>query len=95
MATENIVETWRQQLIEEGLKRVFEEKMKWVLEKDQKGAADSLLVLYEARFGAVPDDVRGVIEDSHHLATLHGWIQLIGIRSADEIIAELRAYRAR
>jgi len=36
-----------------------------------------------------------VIEDTHHLATLHGWIQLIGIRSADEIIAALRAHRAR
>jgi len=88
MTTQDIVETWRQQAIQEGLEKGEKRGL-------ERGAANSLLLFYEARFGAMPDDLRAVIEDTHHLATLHGWIQLIGIRSADEIIAALRAHRAR
>jgi len=86
MTTEDIVETWRQQAIQEGLEKGEKRGL-------ERGAANSLLLFYEARFGAVPEDVRGVIEDTHDEATLHGWIQLAGTRGADEVIAAIRAFR--
>lgn len=74
MQTQDIVETWRQKAIQEGIAR-------------------SLIDFYEARFGAMPDDVRAIIEDTHDEATLSGWVKLAGTRSADEVAAAIRASR--
>jgi hypothetical protein len=74
MQTQDIVETWRQKAIQEGIAR-------------------SLIDFYEARFGAMPDDLRGIIEDTHDEATLRGWVKLAGTRSADEVAAAIRASR--
>lgn len=74
MQTQDIVETWRQEAIQEGIAR-------------------SLIGFYEARFGAMPDDVRGIIEDTHDEATLSGWVKLAGTHSADEVAAAIRASR--
>ena len=78
MQTQDIVETWRQKAVQEGLER---------------GVARSLISFYEARFGAMPDDVRAIIDDTHDEATLDGWVKLAGTRSADEVAAAIRAYR--
>lgn len=78
MQTQDIVETWRQKAIQEGLER---------------GVARSLIDFYEARFGAMPDDLRGIIDDTHDEATLRGWVKLAGTRSADEVAAAIRASR--
>jgi hypothetical protein len=52
-----------------------------------------LIDISEARYGAVPDDVHAVIEDTHDDAVLHAWVKLAATRSRDEIIAAIRAVR--
>jgi hypothetical protein len=79
MHTRDIVETWRQEAVREGI---------------EQGVARSLIVVYEARFGAIPDELRAVIEDTHDEPTLRAWLKLAGTRGADEITAVIRAYRA-
>jgi hypothetical protein len=75
MATQDIVENWRREAIQEGCVR-------------------SLVEIYEARFGAMPGDVRAVIEDTRDEATLLTWVRLASTRSVNEIAAAIRASRA-
>lgn len=79
MHTQDIVETWRQEAVREGI---------------GQGIARSLIDVYEARFGAMPEELRAVIEDTHDEATLRAWLKLAGTRGADEIAATIRAFRA-
>jgi hypothetical protein len=75
MNTQDIVETWRREAIQEGIAR-------------------SLVHVYEARFGAMPEELRAVIEDTHDEPTLYAWLKLAGTRGADEIAAAIHAARA-
>ena len=79
MNTQDIVETWRKEAIQEGV---------------QEGVQQSLIDIYEARFGAVPEEIRAVIEDTHDEPTLRAWLKLAGTRGADEIAAAIRGSRA-
>jgi hypothetical protein len=83
MNTQDIVETWRREAIQEGVKQGLE-----------RGIARSLVHIYEARFGAMPEELRAVIEDTHDEPTLYAWLELAGTRGADEITAAIHAYRA-
>lgn len=78
MHTQDIVETWRQEAVREGV---------------EQGIARSLIDVYEARFGAMPEELRAVIEDTHDEPTLRAWLKLAGTRGADEIAAAIRAFR--
>jgi hypothetical protein len=77
--TQDIVENWRREAIQQGVER---------------GRASSLIDIYEARFGAMPDDVRAVVEDTHDEPTLRAWVRLASTRGANEIAATIRASRA-
>jgi len=83
MNTQDIVETWRREAIQEGVKQGIE-----------RGIARSLVDIYEVRFGAMPEELRVVIEDTHDEPTLRAWLKLAGTRGADEIAAAIRAFRA-
>ena len=83
MTTQDIVETWRQEGIQEGVKQ-----------GKKRGIARSVVDIYEARFGAMPEELRPVIEDTHDEPTLLAWLRLAGTRGADEIAAAIRATRA-
>lgn len=76
MDTQDIVERWRREAI-------------------QEGRACALIELYQARFGAMPDDVRAVVEDTHDEPTLRAWVRLASTSDANEIAAAIRASRAR
>jgi flagellar biosynthesis/type III secretory pathway protein FliH len=94
MQTQDIVENWRREAVQEGIEKGLEAGVKQGLEAGVKqGVTRSLIGLYEARFGALPDDVRGIIDDTHDEATLDGWVKLAGTRSADEVAAAIRAAR--
>jgi predicted transposase/invertase (TIGR01784 family) len=71
-----------QQLIEQGRKQGIE-----------RGIARSLVDVYEARFGMMPEDLRTLIEDTHDESTLRAWLKLAGTRGVDEIAAVIRAFR--
>jgi len=88
--TQDIVDTWRQEAVQEGVKQGLQEGVKQGLER---GVACSLIDLYEARFDTMPDDLRAVIEDTHDQPTLRAWVKLVGTRGADEIAEVIRAFR--
>jgi hypothetical protein len=73
-----VLETWRQQAVREGI---------------EQGIVRSLIDIYEARFGAMPEELRAVIEDTHDEPTLRAWLKLAGTRGANEIAAAIRAFR--
>jgi len=79
MNTQDIVDTWRQEAVQEGVER---------------GTARSLVDIYEARFGSMPEEIRAVIEDTHDEIILRAWLKLAGTRGADEIAAAIRTFRA-
>jgi hypothetical protein len=87
MNTQDIVETWRREAIQEGVKQGIEQGI-------ERGIARSLIDIYEARFGAMPGEIRAVIEDTHDEPTLRAWLKLAGTQGADEIAAVIRAFRA-
>jgi hypothetical protein len=82
MNTQDIVEAWRQEARQQGRQ-----------EGVQQGVASSLIDIYEARFGAIPHDLRAVIEDTHDEAVLRAWLKLAGTRSANELAEAIRAAR--
>jgi flagellar biosynthesis/type III secretory pathway protein FliH len=91
MDTEDIVEKWRRKAVQEGV----EQGIKQGVEQGVKqGVASSLIELYEARFGAMPDELRARVEATDDESTLRTWVRLAGTRSADEIVAAIRASRA-
>jgi flagellar biosynthesis/type III secretory pathway protein FliH len=87
MDTQDIVETWRRETVQEGVQKGLEQGVK-------QGVAQSLVEVYEARFGAMPEDLRAVVEDTDDEPTLVAWLRLAGTRSADEIAAAIRSFRA-
>ena len=60
----------------------------------QQGIARSLVDVYEARFGAMSEAIRAVIEATHDEPTLRAWLKLAGTRGADEIAAAIHMARA-
>ena len=83
MDTQDIVETWRREAVQEGIQRGVEQ-----------GIKQGLIEVYEARFGAMCEDLRAVVEDTDHEPTLITWLRLAGTRSVDEIAAAIRSFRA-
>jgi hypothetical protein len=92
MDTQDIVEIWRREAVQEGVR---EGRAEGVQEGRAEGVQEALIDILEARFGAVTDDVHSMIENTHDDATLRSWIRLAATRSADEVIASIRAVRAR
>jgi hypothetical protein len=83
MDTQDIVETWRREAIQEGVEQGV-----------KQGVAHSLVEVYEARFGAMPYDLRAVVEDTDDEPTLVAWLRIAGTRSVDELAAAIRSFRA-
>ena len=87
MDTQDIVETWRREAVQEGVQKGLEQGVK-------QGVAHSLLEVYEARFGVMPEDLRAVVEGTDDEPTLVAWLRLAITRSADEIATAIRSSRA-
>jgi hypothetical protein len=66
----------------------------WRREAIREGVAHALVEVYEARFGAMPDDLRAVVEDTDDEPTLIAWLRIAGTRRVDEIAAAIRSFRA-
>ena len=83
MDTQDIVETWRREAVQEGVEQGL-----------KQGVAQSLIEVYQSRFGAMPGDLRAVVEGTDDEPTLVAWLRLVGTRTADEIAAAIRSFRA-
>lgn len=86
MHTQDIVEAWENRAIQKG-------RVEGRVEGRTEGLAQALIDLYEARFGAIPDDLRAVIADTHDDAALRAWVKISGTVSADEIAETIRRSR--
>ena len=95
MDTQDIVETWRREAVQEGIEQGRKQGIEQGREQGLKqGVAHSLVEVYEARFGAMPGDLRAVVEDTADEPTIITWLRLAGTRSADELAAAIRSFRA-
>jgi hypothetical protein len=65
----------------------------WRREAVREGIARSLIDVYEARFGAMPEELRAVVEAIRDESTLRAWLKLAGTRGADEITKAIRTFR--
>jgi flagellar biosynthesis/type III secretory pathway protein FliH len=83
MDTQDIVETWRREAVQEGVHQGVEQ-----------GIKQGLVEVYEARFGAMPEALRAVVEAVDDQPTLVAWLRLVGTRSADEIALAIHSARA-
>lgn len=66
----------------------------WRREGAERALSSALIDFYEARFGAIPPEVRTAIENTHDEPTLRGWVKLFAKRSANEIAAAVHASHA-
>jgi predicted transposase/invertase (TIGR01784 family) len=85
--TKDTIVTAGQQLIKQGLEQGLKQGI-------EQGIVRSLVDVYEARFGAMPEAIRAVIEATHDEPTLRVWLKLAGTRGADEIAAAIHTVRA-
>jgi predicted transposase/invertase (TIGR01784 family) len=88
--TKDTIVTAGQQLIEQGIKQGIEQGIEQGI---TRGIVRSLINIYEARFGAMPEDIRAVVEATHDEPTLLTWLTLAGTRGVDETTAAIRASR--
>jgi predicted transposase/invertase (TIGR01784 family) len=84
--TKDTIVTAGQQLIERGIEQGIERGI-------ERGISRSLVDVYEARFGAMPEELRAVIENTHDEPTLRAWLKLASTRGTDEIAAAIHAVR--
>ena len=91
MDTQDIVETWRHEAVQEGVQKGLRQGLEQGV---KQGVAHALVEVYEARFGAMPEDLRAVVEDTDDEPTLVAWLRLAGTRGASEIAAAIRSFRA-
>ena len=56
--------------------------------------AQSLIEVYEARFGAMPAELRAAIVATSDDELLRSWLKLAATRSADDFAAAIRGVRA-
>ncbi|MCK6586314.1 MAG: hypothetical protein L6Q76_01890 [Polyangiaceae bacterium] len=94
MSTHDIVEAWKQQWLEEGMQRGIERGIAQGVERGiaqgvERGIARALIDVYEARFGAIPAELRAALERTHDEATLRRFSKLFGVGSASEIAEAL------
>ncbi len=61
----------------------------------QKGVADSVLMVYRARFGAAPAALVAVVESAPDRAALERWLVLVSTGTEEEVAAALPKRRAK
>jgi hypothetical protein len=76
MSIDSVYEQWEQQVTEK---------------TREQEAKQTLRMLYEARFGAMPSTIAAAIEATHDVTALKRWILLVATRSPEEFTAAVLA----
>ena len=96
MHTHDLAEAWRREAVQEGREGGLQEgREEGLQEGREEGVACSLIDIYEARFGGMPQDLRAIVESARDEDTLRRWLRLAGTRDANEVAAAIRAFPAR
>jgi len=91
--THEIYEQWKRRIETRAQRKGLKEGVERGLER---GLQEGLLAAYQARFGAVPDDLATAIAGTHDLEILRGWFALVWTASAAKIASTIvRATRRR
>ncbi len=90
-STQDIFEAWKRETEAAGMEKGIE---KGIERGAVKGIAATLVMIYEIHFGAMPPDVKAVIEATTDEATLFGWVRLVETSSAEAFTARVLASRA-
>lgn len=85
--TADIVEAFRREATQKGIAQ-------GLAQGRAQGAAHSLVAVYEARFGAMPEDLRTIVENTHDDAMLLTWLQFASTHRANEVAAAIRSFRS-
>lgn len=85
-STDQVYEEWKQRMLNQGLEEGLQKGRRMGL---QQGLQQGLLAIYEARFGAVPEDLEAVIGRTHDADLLRRWFTLVTTAPASEISAKL------
>jgi flagellar biosynthesis/type III secretory pathway protein FliH len=88
MSIDSVYEQWERQVTQKAFEQGYAEGFELERESTVKRM---LRLLYEARFGALPDALTATIEATHDVATLERWIILAGTRSPEEVTAAVQA----
>lgn len=86
MNTLELYEQWEQHLKTEALEEGVKKGVKKGLEE---GVKKGLVKLYRARFGSIPPAIAAAVDAMHDAETLERWLDLVEVKSADEIAAAL------
>jgi hypothetical protein len=90
MSTQDAVEAWKQQLLEEGMRRGVERGVaQGVAQGVERGIVRTLVDVYEARFGAMPAELHAALERTHDEATLRRYSKLFAVGTVWEIAEAL------
>jgi hypothetical protein len=84
MSIDSVYEQWEQQVTEKGIELGIERGR-------ELEAKQTLRMLYEARFGPMPDALTAMIEATHDTAALQRWSLLAATRSLEEVTAAMQA----
>jgi flagellar biosynthesis/type III secretory pathway protein FliH len=99
MTTQGVVYAWRQKAIQEGYETGFQigydSGFRIGYERAFRiGLVCALVATYEARFGAMSEHVRAIVEGTRSESVLRTWHKLAASCGAEEINNAIRARRA-
>jgi hypothetical protein len=80
MSIDSVYEQWERQVAQKGIEQGRELALK-----------QTLRMLYEARFGAMPGALTATIAAAHDTAVLEPWILLVATRSPEDVAAAVQA----
>jgi hypothetical protein len=80
MSIDDVYEQWERQVTQKGIEQGLAQEAKQILH-----------MLYEARFGPMPDAIAATIEATHDTAKLESWMVLVVMRSPEEVAAAVQA----
>ena len=89
--TQEIFETWKRETKAEALAEGLAEGR---AEGLALGLAKGLVAIYEIRFGAMPPELKAVVQGTEAEATLLGWYRLVETSTAENFAAAVLASRA-
>ncbi len=96
MSTQQWYETWKAEQRREGRKEGRKEgRQEGRKEGRQEGRKEGLIAMYQARFGAMPEDLRVIIQATDDEERLLGWYELVTAPSAEAFSDAIKAEAAK
>jgi len=94
MSTQDIVAEWEREKEANGFRKGHDQgRDQGLAEGLVQGLIEGLLFGYRARFGAMPEDLRRLVEATHDPETLRGWCALLSTATPESFAQAVRDAR--